>query len=136
MQRSPILASNLIDLFAAHPRVVAAWLFGSASKDRMRPDSDIDVGVLFGAPPTLDEWLSLHADLQDAFGAENIDLVILNGKSPILRFEAISGQRLYCRHLEEMATFASLTARQYEDSMALLARGYAVRKAVLARAEA
>jgi predicted nucleotidyltransferase len=101
----------------------------------MRPDSDIDVGVLFDASPTLDAWLSLHADLQDAFGAENIDLVILNGKSPILCFEAISGQRVYCRNAEELATFASLTARQYEDSMALLARGYAARKAMLARAE-
>ncbi|MBI3959113.1 MAG: nucleotidyltransferase domain-containing protein, partial [Chloroflexi bacterium] len=109
MQKSPIPTSNLRDLFAAHPQVIAAWLFGSAHTGRMRADSDIDIGVFFAVPPTLDEWLSLHADLQDAFAFEDIDLVILNGKSPILRFEAISGQRLYCRSREELATFASLT---------------------------
>ena len=136
MWKSQQTKKMLEELFAAHPRVVAAWLFGSAHKDRMRPDSDIDVGVLFETSPDLDEWLVLHAELQDIFASDNIDLVILNGKSPILRFEAISGQALYCRSLEERATFASLTARQYEESMALLARGFAARKAALARAEA
>jgi len=127
---------QLNELFALHPNVVGAWLFGSRHTDRARPDSDIDVGVLFGLPPTLDEWLALHADMQDAFDMENIDLVVLNRKSPVLRFQAISGQRLYCRNREELAVFASLTARQYEDSMALLTRGFAARKAALARAKA
>lgn len=136
MQTNQIPKSRLDELFALHPNVIAAWLFGSAHSGRMRTNSDIDIGVLFAAPPTLDEWLSLHADLQDAFAFEEIDLVILNGKSPILRFEAISGQRLYCRNRQELATFASLTARQYEDSMALLARGLQARKAALARAKA
>ncbi len=136
MSTEPMKTDNLNRLFAAFPRVIAAWHFGSTSVGRARPDSDIDIGVLFDAPPTLDEWLDLHAALQDAMGVENVDLVVLNGKTPVLRYAAISGQRLYCRRLEEMATFASLTARQYEDSMALLARGYAVRKAALTHAEA
>lgn len=136
MWKSQQTKKMLDDLFASHPRVVAAWLFGSAHEERMRPDSDIDIGVLFETSPDLDEWLALHAELQDIFASENIDLIILNGKSPILRFKAISGQALYCRSLEERATFASLTARQYEDAMALLARGFAARKAALARAEA
>ena len=136
MQTGPMKTDKLNRLFAAYPRVVAAWLFGSANTGRERPDSDIDIGVLFDAPPTLDEWLDLHAALQDALDAGNIDLVVLNSKTPVLRYAAICGQRLYCRSLEEMATFASLTARQYEDSMALLARGFAARKAVLARAQA
>lgn len=133
MQNSQIQRLN--DVFVSYPHVVAAWLFGSASKGRMRADSDIDVGVLFARQPTLDEWLDLHADLQDAFGLEDIDLVVLNRASPILRFEAISGQALYSRKREERTTFISLTARHYEESMALIARGYAARKAALARAE-
>lgn len=136
MQAEPIKTDKLNWVFSAYPRVVAAWLFGSANTGHARPDSDIDIGVLFDAPPTLDEWLELHAALQDVLDVENIDLVVLNSKTPVLRYAAICGQRLYCRSLEEMATFASLTARQYEDSMALLARGYATRKAALARAQA
>ena len=136
MQAGPMKTDKLNSVFAEYPRVVAAWLFGSANTGRERPDSDIDIGVLFDAPPALDEWFDLHTDLQDALDVGNVDLVVLNGKSPVLRYAAISGQRLYCRSLEEMATFASLTARQYEDSMALLARGYATRQAALARAQA
>ena len=123
-------------VFAADPNVIAAWLFGSAYTGTMRPDSYIDIGVLFAEKSTLDELLDLHAGLQDAFDFDNIDLVTLNGTSAILRFEAISGRPLFCRNLEARAAFASLTARQYEDSMALLARGFAARKAVLARAQA
>lgn len=136
MQAEQQKMDNLNKLFATYPRVVAAWLFGSANTGHPRPDSDIDIGVLFDTPPTLDEWLELHAALQDVLDAGNVDLIVLNSKTPVLRYAAICGQRLYCRSLEEMATFASLTARQYEDSMALLARGYATRKAALARAQA
>ncbi|MCL4833776.1 MAG: nucleotidyltransferase domain-containing protein [Caldilineaceae bacterium] len=136
MSTEPMKTNNLDSLFATFPRVIAAWHFGSTSVGRARPDSDIDIGVLFDAPPTLDEWLDLHAALQDALNAGNLDLVVLNGKTPVLRYAAICGHRLYCRSLEEMATFSSLTARQYEDSMALLARGFAARKAALARAKA
>src|SRR5690606_3426590 len=35
--------------------VKAAYLFGSHANDRARPDSDIDVAVLFGAAPAPDE---------------------------------------------------------------------------------
>ena len=136
MLSDPNLISRLKEVFESYPQVVAAWLFGSASKGKRRPDSDIDIGVLFEKKPTLDEWLDLHADLQDALHSDAVDLVILNGASAILRFETLCGQALYCRNLEERATFASLTARQYEESMALIARGYAARKAAFARAKA
>ena len=40
----------------------------------------------------------------------------------IVRFEAISGQSLFCRDLARRAEFASLTARKYEDEMAFWQR--------------
>jgi len=35
--------------------VVAAWIFGSAQGEAVRPGGDIDIGVLFGRKPFLDE---------------------------------------------------------------------------------
>jgi predicted nucleotidyltransferase len=99
--------------------VVAAWVFGSAVKGTIQPESDLDIGVLFETTPSLDECAGLRADLQKSLDFDDIDLVILNDTNPILRFEAISGRPIYCRDQGRRAEFASLTAREYEDEMAL-----------------
>ena len=41
----------------------------------------------------------------------------------MVRFEAVSGRRLFIRDLPAAAAFVSLTAREYEDDMALIERG-------------
>ena len=72
--------------------------------------------------PSLDKQLELVAKLESALQIDNVDLVILNDANPILRFEAISGRAIYCRDMGQRAEFASLTAREYEDEMALWER--------------
>ena len=124
---------------ARHPAVTAAWVFGSAQAGHVRPGGDLDVGVLFAQPPTLDELADLRADLQEALAMDAIDLVALNRASPILRFEAVSGRRVFCRDIAALAEFVSLTAREYEDAMAFAQRGlawYAERVADAGRAQA
>ncbi len=113
-------------VFASRPNVVAAWLFGSAREGTVRPGGDVDVAVLFSGRPALDELADLRADLQDALGFEEIDLVVLTDDSPsALRFEALSGRRIFCRDPQRVAEFQSLAAREYEDDMAFAARGLA-----------
>ena len=107
--------------------VVAAWLFGSSRDGHVRPGSDLDIAVLFAAPPSLDERAELRAALQEALGFDGIDLLVLDGISPIVAFEALSGRPLFCRDREVRAGFASLTAREYEDEMALAERALAAR---------
>ena len=102
----------------SHDRnVVAAWIFGSAQGGTVRPGGDIDVGVLFNRKPLLDELADLRACLQNALLFDDIDLVVLNDASPTLRFEAVSGRPVYVADMERRATFASLTAREYEDEL-------------------
>ena len=95
-----------------------AWLFGSRSSGRARPDSDFDIAVLAAQPLTL----------EDAMGGTRVDLVDLRSSSPVLHFEALSGERLFVRNPEEVARFSSLAAREYESAMALLKRGYRDRR--------
>lgn len=111
-----------ISVWETTPKVIAAWIFGSAQRGQISPSSDVDIGVLMESPPSLAEQLDLLAKLQAALQFEDIDLVILNEANPILRFEAISGRSLFCRDLDRRAEFASLTAREYEDEMAFLQR--------------
>lgn len=117
-------------VFASTPQVIAAWGFGSAQAGHRRPGSDLDLGVLFAASPTLDALADLRADLQQALQCEDIDLVVLNDATPVMRFEAVCGRLLFCRDAGQRAAFVSLTAREYEESMAMVQRALAVRATV------
>ena len=105
---------------ATFSTIIAAWIFGSAQSGIIRPDGDVDVGVLWQKRPSLDDLLTLHMRLQDTLHHDNIDLITLNEASSILRFEAISGRTVYCQDAGERAVFVSLTAREYEDEMAMM----------------
>jgi hypothetical protein len=117
------IVEKALKVFHRHDRVVAVWLFGSAAEERMRVGSDLDLAVLFQEKPPFEVWADLRADLQEALKFEDIDLVTLNEAHPILRFEAVRGKCLYCVDPEAVAAFVSLSAREYEDTMAFLERG-------------
>lgn len=110
------------DVLATVPALTAAWAFGSAKDGRMRDGADLDIGLLFTRKPSLDCLAGLRADLQRALNIDEIDLVVLNEASPLLRFEAISGRALFCADVHRRAEFASLTAREYEDEMGMVAK--------------
>lgn len=102
--------------------VVGVWVFGSSKNGQVRDDGDLDIAVLFEREPDLDELVVCRARLQQALGFDDIDLVSLNSASAILRFEALCGQRVLCANEGRCAEFASLTAREYEDEMAMCQR--------------
>ena len=104
-------------VLSAHESIIAAWVFGSAQKGLVGPESDLDIGVLFREPPPFAEWARLRAALQQALQFDAIDLVALNEANAILRFEAVSGRPLFCRDAGHRAAFVSLTAREYEDEI-------------------
>jgi len=115
-------------ILAHHANVSMAWLFGSAQRGAMSPESDIDIAVLFETAPTFDELLDLRTDLQLALPFAEIDLVTLNQANPILRFEAVCGSLLFCRSHAHRAEFVSLTAREYENEMAMVNYYLSLRK--------
>ena len=110
-------------VFDSFPNVIAAWAFGSAQQGEIRDGSDLDIAVFFQAVPSLDERAGLRAELQTNLQFDDIDLLVLNGASPITRFEAISGRSIYCRDVGARAEFDSLTAREYEDAIAFIQWG-------------
>jgi predicted nucleotidyltransferase len=114
---------SAVQVFEIFPNLIAAWAFGSAQHGQVGPGSDVDIAVYFRINPSLDERADLRAELQKYFQVDDIDLVVLNGASPITRFAAISGRAIFCRDLNARAEFASLTAREHEDTMAFIQRG-------------
>jgi len=59
-------------------------LFGSAARDELRVDSDIDVLVEFDGPATFDGYVGLKDYLEDLFGAK-VDLATEAMIKPRLR---------------------------------------------------
>jgi len=58
-------------------------LFGSAGRDELTPESDVDVLVQFDGAATLDRYMDLKFYLEDLFG-HSVDLVTVNGLKPAL----------------------------------------------------
>ena len=59
-------------------------LFGSAARDGLRDDSDIDVLVEFEGPATFDGYFDLKTRLEELFGRP-VDLVTEKGLKPRAR---------------------------------------------------
>jgi uncharacterized protein len=59
--------------------IAAAYLFGSVARGTARPDSDVDVGVLYSVDPpkTLAGMFDLEGDLESALGLP-VQVVVLN----------------------------------------------------------
>lgn len=59
-------------------------LFGSAARDEMNDESDIDVLVEFKGPATFDGYMDLKFYLEDLFG-KDVDLITASGLKPRAR---------------------------------------------------
>lgn len=103
------------DIAARYPEVMALYLFGSRARGRERPDSDVDLAVLF--KPGSDWWetrLDLSADLSARFG-KPVDLVVL-GEDLDLSFRILKeGRRLYERQRDAVRSREAVVASMYYD---------------------
>lgn len=63
-------------------------LFGSAARDDLRPDSDIDILVEFEGPSTFDGYFSLKDYLEQIF-SRRVDLVTEKGLKPRARQQVL-----------------------------------------------
>ncbi|HVS14900.1 MAG TPA: nucleotidyltransferase domain-containing protein [Thermoanaerobaculia bacterium] len=79
------IADRIREALAGLPEVELAALFGSAARDRARPDSDVDVGLVVD-DPSPERFAEISARLHRALGRD-IDLVDLSAAPPLLRFE-------------------------------------------------
>jgi uncharacterized protein len=91
------------------------WLFGSEASGGARPDSDVDLAVLFRGRPEPLEVLDAQGDLAELLGRE-VDLVDLDRASPILGMQVLrSGRLVVDRNPSRRYAFFSKTVSLYED---------------------
>ncbi len=64
-------------------------VFGSYVRGEAHPDSDLDILVDFGSPPTLFEYVRLQNDISDLLGVP-VDLVMRSALKPAIGEQVLS----------------------------------------------
>jgi uncharacterized protein len=112
---------NLLpEIFKKYPDIQAVYLFGSVANGKANSQSDIDLAIVPRNPSLREKKLDILADLT-GHGFNNVDIVFLDIRDIVVRFEAVHQNRLiYCAEDFDAGSFFSLTIRQYFDFLPYL----------------
>ncbi len=107
-------------ILAADPEVAVAWLFGSAARGTMRPDSDVDVAILFreGLAEAAREarLAELASRLEASCSPHELELVDLAAQGPVFVHRAlVDGKRIVVNDDERRGTFEGESHVRYLD---------------------
>jgi len=106
---------RLEKVFNRYPDIQAVYLFGSTASGKTHAESDLDLAILPKKSSLHKKKLDLLTDLARE-GFCNVDLVFLDTKDVVIKFESVRKNRLlYCAEGFDANDFFSLTLRQYFD---------------------
>lgn len=99
MSKQNEIAEKLMDYFSHCAEVRRAYLFGSAAKNKLRPDSDVDVAVVLSEEVSTDRFfnyrLKAMTDISRLLHRE-IDVIVLNEAPNLLAYQILKyGVRIY-----------------------------------------
>ena len=106
---------SLKSSFHHRQEVLLAFLFGSFASKRIRPSSDVDIGILFEVVPEIHAMNDMREELSSILQRE-VDLAVLNHASPVLNMQILkNGILLYARDRKHYHHFFVDTVNQYDD---------------------
>jgi len=106
---------SLRKFFNENPEIILAFVYGSYASKRISPPSDVDIGILFKTIPPMDTINDITEALSSILTRE-VDLVILNQASPILKMQILkNGILLYASKRKYFHQFYTDTVNQYDD---------------------
>ena len=113
-------------VFDRDPRIIAVYALGSAVRDELRPDSDIDLALLLApgeALPAADQS-ALVVTLTSLLGRP-VDLGLLSAKNLVyMRQAVLAGRCIYRRPFSKaalmVATWLGLYARYHDERKEIL----------------
>jgi predicted nucleotidyltransferase len=113
---------SIQNILVLYPEIKIAYLYGSAAKNRLRSDSDVDIAVSAQRPLTIDERLNIITSLSKGLDRE-IDLVDLSTTHGLLLYEILTkGKLVLCKDtafkaelMKEVVYFAEDFLPQIQD---------------------
>jgi len=115
---------GMASFFAQQPDVVAVYLFGSVTRGRARPRSDVDVAVLLDARldpfQRVERYLEIMGRIPSNLATHEIDVRLLNDATPVFLAQVIGlGKPVYARSKKEEIEFQVRAMTAYADSKPL-----------------
>jgi len=108
------LTSRLGAFFNEEGNVKLAFLIGSFAKGTAREDSDVDVAVLFGSRPDMEDALELTERLSLLL-KRDVDLVVLDTAGPVIKMQALKTGVLLRAAEGAYEDFFVATINEYDD---------------------
>jgi predicted nucleotidyltransferase len=106
---------TLEDVFRRYPAIQAVYVFGSTGSGKTHQGSDLDLAIVSRSMTLKDKKLALLTDLARC-GFCDVDLVFLDPKDIVLKYEAIRQNRLiYAANDFDRGSMYSRVIRQYLD---------------------
>ncbi len=101
-------------------QIVLAYLFGSASRGKMGPLSDIDIAVLFSNKVKEEDYFSkrlkLSLEIDEILKVSKTEVICLNEAPPLLKHRAVfSGILIFSSDSELKRIFQFRVLQEYED---------------------
>ena len=111
-----LIVESIRRIAALNDSVCAVYLFGSQSDASARPDSDVDLGVLYRTRQPLATTLQLEEECERALRTK-VDLVDAARAGAFLALEIVRGERIFCREVTEADRFELYVLRRAGDLM-------------------
>ncbi|MDA8106896.1 MAG: nucleotidyltransferase domain-containing protein [Nitrospiraceae bacterium] len=109
------IQAAVVDYFAKNKNVLLVFHFGSSQTGPITQASDVDLGVLFTGEVDPFELASMREGLSLRI-RKDVDLVVLNGASPIIGMQVLKkGRLLFARDMKVYHRFYAETVDQYDD---------------------
>ena len=109
------IAGPLGDYFRNREEILLAFMFGSAVSERLTEKSDLDIAVLFNSTPDFSLLVKIRDEISECMGRE-IDLVVLNDASPVIRMQVLkNGKLLKNKDSVIYSNFFVKTVKEYDD---------------------
>lgn len=109
----------LVPLLEQDRGIELAYLFGSYARNAANALSDVDVALLLAPSVSHDQYLDYRlryfSTISELIHDDRVDVVVLNGKPPLLAHEAIKGRLLFERSPEARVAFVVDVQRRYLD---------------------
>lgn len=110
-----IKLKKAIDIIIENYNPIAIYLFGSASRNELREDSDIDLGFLTDYNIHIDEYSKFMKaqELANIF-KRDVDLVHVNSASSVFKIQiTYNGKLIYCNDDTKRMFFEMRALKEY-----------------------
>jgi len=108
------LTPELAAILRGYPEIELAFLFGSFAGGTVTAESDVDIAILCRQVPSFDRREEIRAALCSGVERE-VDLVVLNGASPILRMQVLKKGIILIDNASVYEDFFARTVGEYGD---------------------